>query len=123
MRLLECLIAPSVASGTALERSRDGEHGRRSSFGLLASSPTFKGAGSGAGKAGQADRDQGETLIFESPSALFGRLTYRRWALVTTVLGQGRMTLAVSCVHLPMCTSTGMSIMKTSRHEPAPRAA
>lgn len=38
---------PSAASGTALERGLDGEHGRRSSIGLLASPPAFKGAGSG----------------------------------------------------------------------------
>ena len=38
---------PSAASGTALERGLDGEHGRRSSIGLLASSPAFKGVGSG----------------------------------------------------------------------------
>ena len=36
---------------------------------------------------------QGETLNFETPGAFFGRLTERRWALVTALLGQG--TLAV----------------------------
>ncbi len=34
-----------------------------------------------AGKAGQADRYQGETLNFESPGAVSGRLTERRCTL------------------------------------------
>ena len=56
-------------------------------------SPDWRSALRRAGKAAQADRYQGETLNFESPGAFFGRLTERRWALVTAVLGQG--TLAV----------------------------
>jgi predicted transcriptional regulator len=46
-----------------------------------------------AGKAGQADSYQGETLNFESPGAFFGRLTERRWALVTALQGQGAMAV------------------------------
>jgi hypothetical protein len=42
-----------------------------------------------AGRKAQALRYQGETLNFESPGALFGRLSERRWALVTAFLGQG----------------------------------
>ena len=56
-------------------------------------SPEWRSALRRTGKAAQADRHQGETLNFESPGAFFGRLTERRWALVTAVLGQG--TLAV----------------------------
>ncbi len=56
-------------------------------------SPEWRSALRRTGKAAQADRYQGETLNFESPGAFFGRLTERRWALVTAVLGQG--TLAV----------------------------
>lgn len=44
MRLLAYLNALSSASGTALERGLDGEHGHRSSIGILASPPAFKGA-------------------------------------------------------------------------------
>jgi predicted transcriptional regulator len=46
-----------------------------------------------AGKAVRADRYQGETLDFESPGAFFGRLTERRWALVTALQGQGAMAV------------------------------
>ncbi len=46
-----------------------------------------------AGKAAQADSYQGETLNFESPGAFFGRLTERRWALVTALLGQGGLAV------------------------------
>ena len=42
-------------------------------------------------KSAQADSYQGETLNFESPGAFFGRLTERRWALVTALQGQGAM--------------------------------
>ena len=55
--------------------------------------PDWRAALRQAGKAGQADRYQGETLNFESPGAFFGRLTERRWALVTTLLGQGAMAV------------------------------
>lgn len=44
-----------------------------------------------AGRKAQAARYQGETLNFESPGAFFGRLTERRWALVTALLGQGTL--------------------------------
>jgi predicted transcriptional regulator len=37
--------------------------------------------------------NQGETLNFESPGAFFGRLTERRCALVTILLGQGAMAV------------------------------
>ena len=46
-----------------------------------------------AGKAVRADRYQGETLDFESPGAFFGRLTERRWALVTALQGQGAIAV------------------------------
>lgn len=46
-----------------------------------------------AGKAAQADSCQGETLNFESPGVFFGRLTERRWALVTALQGQGAMAV------------------------------
>ena len=55
--------------------------------------PDWRAALRQAGKAGQADRYQGETLNFESPGAFFGRLTERRWALVTTLLGQGAIAV------------------------------
>ena len=44
-------------------------------------------------KSAQADSYQGETLNFESPGAFFGRLTERRWALVTALQGQGTMAV------------------------------
>lgn len=44
-------------------------------------------------KSAQADSYQGETLNFESPGAFFGRLTERRWALVTALQGQGAMAV------------------------------
>ena len=56
-------------------------------------SPDWRAALRRAGGAAQADRYQGETLNFESPGAFFGRLTERRWALVTALLGQGAMAV------------------------------
>ncbi len=44
-------------------------------------------------KSAQADSYQGETLNFESPGAFFGRLTERRWAMVTALQGQGAMAV------------------------------
>lgn len=55
--------------------------------------PDWRAALRQAGKKAQARSYQGETLNFETPGAFFGRLTERRWALVTALLGQG--TLAV----------------------------
>lgn len=55
--------------------------------------PDWRAALRQAGKKAQATSYQGETLNFETPGAFFGRLTERRWALVTALLGQG--TLAV----------------------------
>jgi predicted transcriptional regulator len=55
--------------------------------------PDWRAALRQAGKKAQATRYQGETLNFESPGAFFGRLTERRWGIVTALLGQG--TLAV----------------------------
>lgn len=55
--------------------------------------PDWRSALRQAGKAAQADRYQGETLNFESPGAFFGRLTERRWTLVTALLGQGAMAV------------------------------
>lgn len=56
-------------------------------------SPDWRSAMRRAGKAAQTDRYQGETLNFESPGAFFGRLTERRWALVTALLGQGALAV------------------------------
>jgi predicted transcriptional regulator len=56
-------------------------------------SPNWRAALRQAGKASQADSYQGETLNFESPGAFFGKLTERRWALVTALLGQGAMAV------------------------------
>ena len=56
-------------------------------------SPDWRAALRRAGKAAQANRYQGETLNFESPGAFFGRLTERRWALVTALQGQGAMAV------------------------------
>lgn len=47
----------------------------------------------GAGKKAGAARYQGETLNFESPGAFFGKLTERRWALVSALLGSGTLAL------------------------------
>lgn len=55
--------------------------------------PDWRAALRQAGKAAQADSYQGETLNFESPGAFFGKLTERRWALVTALLGQGAMAV------------------------------
>jgi predicted transcriptional regulator len=55
--------------------------------------PDWRAALRQAGKKAEATSYQGETLNFETPGAFFGRLTERRWALVTALLGQG--TLAV----------------------------
>lgn len=55
--------------------------------------PDWRAALRQAGKGAQADRYQGETLNFESPAAFFGRLTERRWALVTALQGQGAMAV------------------------------
>ena len=46
-----------------------------------------------AAKSAQADSHQGETLSFESPGAFFGRLTERRWALVTALQGLGMLAV------------------------------
>ena len=59
----------------------------------ITKSPEWRAALQQAGKAGRADRYQGETLDFESPGAFFGRLTERRWALVTALQGQGAMAV------------------------------
>lgn len=53
--------------------------------------PDWRAALRQAGRKAQAARYQGETLNFESPGAFFGRLTARRWALVTAMLGQGTL--------------------------------
>jgi predicted transcriptional regulator len=59
----------------------------------IALQPDWRAALRQAAKKAQATRYQGETLNFETPAAFFGRLTERRWAIVTALLGQG--TLAV----------------------------
>ena len=51
--------------------------------------PDWRAALRRAGRKAQSDRYQGETLNFETPGAFFGRLTERRWALVTALQGQG----------------------------------
>jgi predicted transcriptional regulator len=55
--------------------------------------PDWRMALRAAGQAAQADRYQGETLNFETPATLFGRLTERRWALVQTLQGTGELPL------------------------------
>ncbi len=55
--------------------------------------PDWRAALRRAGKRAQADRYQGETLNFETPGAFFGRLTERRWALVSALQGQGAMAV------------------------------
>jgi predicted transcriptional regulator len=54
--------------------------------------PDWRAALRAAGEAAQGDRYQGETLNFETPAALFGRLTERRWALVQALLGAGQLS-------------------------------
>ena len=56
-------------------------------------SPDWRTALRRAGKASQDDSYRGETLNFESPGAFFGRLTERRWALVSALQGQGAMAV------------------------------
>ncbi len=56
-------------------------------------SPDWRSALRRTGKAAQADSYQRETLNFESPGAFFGRLTERRWSLVTALLGQGALAV------------------------------
>lgn len=56
-------------------------------------SPDRRAALRQAGKAVQADSDQGETLNFKSPGAFFGRLTQGRRTLVTALQGQGAMAV------------------------------
>ena len=56
-------------------------------------SPDWRAALRQADEAAQADSYQGETLNFESPGAFFGKLTERRWALVTALLRQGAMAV------------------------------
>jgi len=74
-----------------------------------------------AGKAGQADRHQGETLNFESPGAFFGWLTEGRWALVIALHGQGAMAVRelarrsgrdVKCVHQDVQVLTSLGLVK-----------
>jgi predicted transcriptional regulator len=55
--------------------------------------PDWRAALRLSGKTAQADSYQGETLNFESPGAFFGRLTERRWSLVTALQGQGAMAV------------------------------
>jgi predicted transcriptional regulator len=55
--------------------------------------PDWRAALRAAGQAAHRDRYQGETLNFETPAALFGRLTERRWALVQALLGAGELSL------------------------------
>jgi predicted transcriptional regulator len=55
--------------------------------------PDWRAALRRVAKSALADSYQGETLNFESPGAFFGRLTERRWALVTALQGQGAMAV------------------------------
>lgn len=55
--------------------------------------PDWRAALRQAGNRAQSSRYQGETLNLETPGAFFGRLTERRWALVTTLLGQDRLAV------------------------------
>lgn len=83
--------------------------------------PDWRSALRQAGKAAQADRYQGETLNFESPGAFFGRLTERRWALVTALQGQGAMAVRelarrsgrdVKRVHEDVQVLTGLGLVE-----------
>lgn len=47
------------------------------------------------GKAGAKASYQGETLNFETPGAFFGRLTERRWAIVSALQQDGGAAVGV----------------------------
>jgi predicted transcriptional regulator len=55
--------------------------------------PDWRSALRRAGKQAQSKKYQGETLNFESPAALFGRLTEKRWAIVSALQGQGELAV------------------------------
>lgn len=55
--------------------------------------PDWQSALRAAGSAAQQETYQGETLNFETPAALFSRLTERRWALVQALMGAGELSL------------------------------
>ena len=46
-----------------------------------------------AGRRATQSPYQGEVMNFESPGALFGRMTERRWTIVRTLQGQGELAL------------------------------
>ncbi len=54
--------------------------------------PDWRTALRQAGRKAQVTRYRVQTLNFETPGAIFGRLTEGRWALVATLLGQGTLT-------------------------------
>lgn len=53
----------------------------------------WQGALRAAGRRANATRYQGEVLNFETPTAFFGQLTARRWALVNALQGQGELAV------------------------------
>ena len=55
--------------------------------------PDWRAALRTAGRKSASPSYQGETLNFESPAVFFGRLTERRWTLVTLLQGQGTLAL------------------------------
>ena len=55
--------------------------------------PDWRAALRTAGRKSASTSYQGETLNFESPAVFFGRLTERRWTLVTLLQGQGTLAL------------------------------
>ena len=55
--------------------------------------PDWRAALRAAGRKSASASYQGETLNFESPAVFFGRLTERRWTLVTLLQGQGTLAL------------------------------
>jgi len=56
--------------------------------------PDWQSALRAAGRAAKQETYQGETPNFETPAALFSRLTKRRWALVQALMGAGELSLS-----------------------------
>ena len=70
--------------------------------------PDWRMALRAAGRAALADRYQGETLNFETPSEFFGRLTERRWVLIQTLLGAGELSVRELARRLERSDSGGV---------------
>ena len=74
-----------------------------------------------AGAKAKARKYQGEVLNFETPAALFGHLTERRWELVRTLQGKGplavrelarRVGLYVKRVHEDVSTLIDLGLVE-----------